>query len=163
MLTKWMNQDRFPVANKQSEAEVVAYIKFEGLNDIAKNIWKLRDWLNSNDLHPAGSPSCLMQLPESTSPLDARTVPCEVQWRIAEAPHSTANGIGLKMVEPQQVFATFHLGDTTSTELSLHFLQQAAAAEGYRVTGAAREIYLFDFAQPKSRWITEIQIFVDKI
>ena len=162
MLTKWMNQGRFPVANKSSEAEVVAYIQFTGLHDIAKNIWKLRDWLNSSDLHPTGSPSCLMALPAALTDLDAGAVSCEVQWRVADAPSSAVNGIGLKLVEPQHIFTTFHLGDTASTQQSFYFLEQAAAAEGYRVTGKAREIYFFDVAQPKSRWITEIQICVEK-
>ena len=162
MLTKWMNQDRFPVIEKQSEAGVVAYIKFEGLHEIAKNIWKLRDWLNSNDLHPAGSPSCTLYFPKNIPSFEAGAIPCELQWPVAEAPRSTSNGIGLKIVAPHCMLATFHLGDTTTTDQSFHFMEQVITAEGYLINGPSREVYLFDVSQPKSRWITEIQIYVEK-
>ena len=93
---------------------------------------------------------------------DPKSIPCEVQWRVADAPRSTSNGIGLKLVEPQHILATFHIGDTATTWESFCFLEQTAAAEGYQVTGAKREVYYFDISEPRNRWITECQIHVDK-
>jgi hypothetical protein len=161
-----LNQDIYPVVEKFTEPGLVAYTRFDNLYEVGRQIWLVRDWIQEHHLVRAGSPSCIYSTSDCSSETSAECIGCEVRWALAESPeqsHLPVNGeVKIKRLRPELVLSTTHQGDTEKINESLEFLRKILRDEMYSAIGPHREIYLFEVNQPKSRWLTELQIPVIK-
>jgi effector-binding domain-containing protein len=166
MIGDSLNQGKYPVLEKCTEPKVVAFTRFADLQEAGRQIWLVRDWIREHGLLEAGSPLCAYWDQDGIAGVPAGQLSCEVQWELAgvfEERDAPGNGVvKTRRVDPEQVVCTYHQGDTEQIDGSFGFLKRALWEAGYIEAGPQREIYLFDVCQPKSRWITEIQIPVRK-
>jgi hypothetical protein len=161
---------RATVVEKITEARTVAYTRFFGIQEVGRQIWKVRDWIKNAGYRQIGYPSCIYDLPgcDGSNPQDCL---CEVQWDLQEGLVSNSivvpnpiyfpepgECVWTKQVEPERVLSILHLGDTEEIEDTIVSLELALRAGNYQKDGPRREIYQFDVHLPKSRWVTEIQI-----
>jgi effector-binding domain-containing protein len=148
-----MEQGRFPHFTKTTEPTRVAYTRFQGLMNATSRIWMVRDWARGEGFHLIGAPRCVFSFDGGT----AATTAGEVQWSIAEAVEPFDEEIGVRLLPPTRVIATFHQGDTATLHETAAALQTWGVSQGYRLGHSPCEIYWFDVRSPQEHWITEIQ------
>jgi effector-binding domain-containing protein len=148
-----MEQGRFPIFTKTTEPMRVAYTRFLGLMNATSRIWMVRDWARREGFHLIGAPRCTLSFDGGT----AETASGEVQWSVAEAVEPFDGEIGVRLLPPTRVIATFHQGDTATLNETAAALQTWGASQGYRLGRSPCEIYWFDVRSPQAHWITEIQ------
>ena len=151
------NHSSFPFFEKMTEPRLVAYTRFRGVLNAPSRIWMVRDWAKRTGCHLVGPPQCVFY-PEGTDPEQQL---CEVQWAIAEAAVPDDGEVGLRWSGNRPVIATYHLGKPSTMHDTALALETWGQANGYRLTGASREVYYFDLKAPSDNWITEIQLYVD--
>ena len=162
IISKRLNQGRFPIMEKQTEPHVVAYTCFMGLDEVGKHIRDLRAWAEEQGLLLTGAPTCCFQMPAGTSGDRREEVACEARWPIADGPALQNGKMGTRMVSAEHVLSTFHLGDTETIDETFQVLQNVLQEAGYQSTGKQQEVYLFDVCYPKSKWVTEAQVTICK-
>ena len=138
---------------KTTEPLRVAYTRFQGLMNATSRIWMVRDWARGGGFHLIGAPRCVFNFDAGT----ADTATGEVQWPIAEAVEPFDGEVGVRILPPAPVIATYHQGDTAAMHETAAALQTWGTSKGYRLGRSPCEIYWFDVRSPQEHWITEIQ------
>ncbi len=130
--------------------KLVAYTSFSNPQEVGRRISMVRNWLKEHQVRETGAPSCIFA--------PSLEVQCEISSFTTIDPFPGPGEVGIKWVQPERVASIFHQGDTDTIEESLAFLKKAIQENGCTICGPHREIYLFEVCQPKSRWVTEIQL-----
>jgi effector-binding domain-containing protein len=145
-----IHREKEPIRLYLTSPKLVAFTSFKNIQEVGKRILMVRNWINEYQIQEIGAPSCVF------SPS------LEVQCEIASLPRIDATPntgeVGIKWVQAEWVASIFHQGDTETLEESLALLKNAVLDKGFTACGPTREVYLFEVCQPKSRWVTEIQI-----
>ncbi len=109
---------------------------------------------------PFGGPSVAYY--ELVEPGDDWGGPVRVHTSFPTTADSAPEGVDLVELPALETAATLlHHGPMQNADLSIQVIAEWAAANGYRMIGLSREVYLECHSPDQSDWITELQVAIE--
>jgi AraC family transcriptional regulator len=146
---------------KTIEPETVAFVSMSGpYSQIPDAMGRLYGWIVQHGLQPAGMPSGVYLTPPDLTPKS--DVRWELETALAGSPSPIAvdgSGCGVRNNPEMPVAYGMHRGPYETVGETYELLGRWVAANGYRLSGPPREVYLSDPEDtPPEEYLTEVRM-----